>query len=81
MVKANHALSNSALDAITRACDVCSHHSLKLHDEWTECTERNNNNNNNNNKSLIILSLMGLFRDNETNEFKWQNNKVKNPNG
>ena len=23
---------------------------------------------------------MGLFRDNETNEFKWQNNKVKNPN-
>ena len=41
----------------------------------------NNNNNNNNNKSLIILSLMGLFRDNETNEFKWQNNKIKNPNG
>ena len=80
MVKANHALSNSALDAITRACHVCSHHSLKLHDEWTECIERNNNNNNNN-KSLIILSLMGLFRDNETNEFKWQNNKVKNPNG
>ena len=23
---------------------------------------------------------MGLFRDNETNKFKWKNNKVKNPN-
>ena len=33
-----------------------------------------------NNKSLIILSPMGLFRDNETNKFKWKNNKVKNPN-